>query len=260
MAITAYLQGLGVGASLIVAIGAQNAFVLTQGAQRKHTGLVAALCILCDAALMTLGVAGLGQWFVANPRWLNLLAWFGTAFLAGYGLQATRRVFGTGALHHTCGGAPLSRAKIVTTTLAVTLLNPHVYLDTVVLLGSISAKFEGRAHLAFGAGAVTASTLWFSGLSYGAHQLAPVLNRPRARKVIDSMIALILFWLAGSLAALPLKGVGPAQAKEPPPRLEGCSGQERFNQRLARHSLLARDSVRRLDQREASGTYLGPLA
>ena len=205
MSFIAYLQGLGMGAGLIIAIGAQNAFVLTQGLKREHGALIAAICIVADASLIALGVAGLGQWFAEHPQSLTLLAWAGAAFLGWYGVQAARRALGSHALSAVERSAPLSRSQVITTTLAVTLLNPHVYLDTVVLLGSISAQFPDPARPAFGAGAVTASILWFGGLSFAAHALAPVLNRPSVWKVLDAVIALIMFALAGSLVVMALR-------------------------------------------------------
>jgi L-lysine exporter family protein LysE/ArgO len=208
MPISAYLQGLGMGAGLIIAIGAQNAFVLTQGLKRQHGGLIALICIIADASLIALGVAGLGQWFADHPQSLTLLAWVGAAFLMWYGVQAARRASNSHALATSDNNAPMSRAQIMTTTLAVTLLNPHVYLDTVVLLGSISAQFQGIERPAFGFGAVTASILWFSSLSLGAHLLAPVLNQPKVWRVLDGIIAVMMFALAASLVVLAWRGSG----------------------------------------------------
>lgn len=203
---SAYAQGLAMGAGLIMAIGAQNAFVLTQGIRREHAGLIALLCIVCDALLIALGVLGLGQWFAHHALMLDLLAWAGAGFLGWYGAQAARRALANHGLHVQNGRAALSRGQAVATTLAVTLLNPHVYLDTVVLLGSLSAQFPGAGRYAFGLGAATSSVLWFLSLSYGAGRLAPVLDRPLAWKVLDSVVALVMFGLAGSLVAMVLTG------------------------------------------------------
>lgn len=191
-------QGFLLGAGLIVAIGAQNAFVLRQGLIRRHVLPVVLVCAVSDAALIALGTAGLGGLIAARPQLLWLVGLGGAAFLGLYALQALRR-----ALHphrlQAAGGGDGRLAPTLLTCLALTLLNPHVYLDTVVLLGSISARFEGAQRMAFAAGAMTASLVWFFGLGYGARLLAPLFARPVAWRILDGLIALTMAMLATAL-------------------------------------------------------------
>lgn len=193
---TAYLAGLGAGAGLIIAIGAQNAFVLRQGLQRHFIGSVVAVCILADVGLIALGVAGMGLAVKQHPSLLEWLRYVGAAFLAIYGLLALRRAWqGESGLQPGGNGAS-SRGRIVLACLAFTLLNPHVYLDTVVLLGSLSTHYEGNARWLFAAGASTASVLWFLALGYGARLLLPVFRSPLAWRVFDVAIAVFMLTLA----------------------------------------------------------------
>lgn len=193
---TAYLAGLGAGAGLIIAIGAQNAFVLRQGLQRHFIGSVVAVCILADVSLIVLGVAGMGLAVKQHPSLLEWLRYVGAAFLAIYGLLALRRAWqGESGLQPGGNGAS-SRGRIVLACLAFTLLNPHVYLDTVVLLGSLSTHYEGNARWLFAAGASTASVLWFLALGYGARLLLPVFRSPLAWRVFDVAIAVFMLTLA----------------------------------------------------------------
>lgn len=164
---TPFLQGFATGGSLIVAIGAQNAFVLSQGVKKNHHLLIAGICIICDAIFISAGVMGLGT-SIARSQWLSQLAtWGGAGFLFLYGLRSLRSALKGGALN-TEDTVKLSVITAITTTLAVTLLNPHFYLDTVVLLGSVSSKLYGQGRIAFCAGAVFASMVWFVSLSLGA--------------------------------------------------------------------------------------------
>ncbi|MFY0409855.1 LysE/ArgO family amino acid transporter [Solicola sp. PLA-1-18] len=179
--------GLLTGLALIVAIGAQNAFVLRQGLTRRHVLPVVAVCALSDAVLVTAGVAGLGSLVTAHPVALDVARFGGAAFLLGYAVVAARRALRPGALTPTTGGAGTRRVA-VGTALALTWLNPHVYLDTVVLLGSVSAT-RGDGRWWFGAGAVVASLLWFVALGLGARLVAPVLRRPGAWRVLDGLVA-----------------------------------------------------------------------
>ncbi len=193
-----YLQGLALGAGLIIAIGAQNAFVLAQGLRRQHHVMVAAICALADALLILAGVAGLGA-VIASRAWLSqLAAWGGALFLFWYGLLALRRVFQSTSLHEGDLVRP-SRRAVLMTTLAVTLLNPHVYLDTVVMLGSISGQFAADQRTAFAAGAMTASFLWFFGLALGAAWLAPYVARPITWKIVDALTCGVMWLVAISL-------------------------------------------------------------
>ncbi|PWC33794.1 LysE/ArgO family amino acid transporter [Azospirillum sp. TSO35-2] len=192
----AFLPGLFLGLSLIVAIGAQNAFVLRQGLRNEHVLAICATCALSDAALILVGVSGFAE---AGARWPwlePLMRYAGAAFLLVYGLRNARAALRAG----TTGLAPAERAPggllpALLTCLALTWLNPHVYLDTVVLVGSVSARFaEGRA--AFALGAMTASVLFFFALGYGARLLRPLFARPMAWRVTDGVIALVMWAIA----------------------------------------------------------------
>lgn len=193
-----FVQGLALGAGLIIAIGAQNAFVLAQGLRRRYHLLVAAICAVSDAVLILAGVAGLGA-LIASRLWLTqLAAWGGAAFLFWYGLLALWRVFQNAALQES-EAVTQSKRAVVTTTLAVTLLNPHVYLDTVVMLGSIGGQFEDAERTAFAAGAMSASFLWFFALALGAAWLAPYVARPITWKIVDTLTCLVMWLVAISL-------------------------------------------------------------
>ncbi len=199
-----YLAGLGLGLSLIVAIGAQNVFVLRQGLRREHVGLVVLICAASDAVLIAVGVAGLGAAIVAVPWLLSAARWAGAAFLAVYAVLAARRALSAAGERldaddaPRAGGAAASSPRAVAATcLALTWLNPHVYLDTVVLLGTVAATHEAR--WLFAAGAVTGSILWFAGLGYGARLLSGVLARPGAWRVLDGAVALVMAGIAVSL-------------------------------------------------------------
>jgi L-lysine exporter family protein LysE/ArgO len=194
------LSGLGLGLSLIVAIGAQNAFVLRQGLRGHHVGAVVLVCVLSDVALIAAGVAGAGAVVQGRPGLLDVVRVAGAVFLAGYGLMAARRAVRPQALDPREGAVPATFAAVVTTALALTWLNPHVYLDTVVLLGSIAQSHPGRQWW-FAAGAAAGSVAWFTALGYGASLLRPLFARPHAWRVLDGVIALVMLALAVSLLA-----------------------------------------------------------
>jgi len=197
--IPAALAGLGLGLSLIVAIGAQNAFVLRQGLRREHIVVVILICALSDAALIALGVAGAGWVFDRVPWLVDVVRWAGAVFLAVYGALAARRALRPTGLAVASGDATgASLLAVAGTTLALTWLNPHVYLDTVVLLGSV-ASTHGQWRWAFGAGAMLGSVLWFSALGFGARLLAPAFARPAAWRVLDGVIAVVMVAIAVSL-------------------------------------------------------------
>ncbi|WP_269533830.1 LysE/ArgO family amino acid transporter [Chitinimonas sp. BJYL2] len=200
----AALQGFFLGASLIMAIGAQNAFVLRQGLQGAAPFLTALTCAICDAVLIVAGLLGLGSLINAHPEIARWFAVFGAVFLAWYGLRALKAALKPGALNAEAGSGVREWRKVVLTTLSFSLLNPHVYLDTVVLLGSVGAQWPGPARLSFGVGAVSASFAWFFGLAYGAGKLAPLFAKPIAWRVLDFIIAAIMFWLAVMLARMAL--------------------------------------------------------
>jgi L-lysine exporter family protein LysE/ArgO len=183
----AVLAGLGTGLSLIVAIGAQNAFVLRQGIRREHVPVVVAICALSDAALITLGISGIGTVVKAWPGAVTVVSWVGGAFLIGYGLLAARRALRPSHLDPGEDTGRSLRASVLT-CLALTWLNPHVYLDTVLLLGSVANSY-GSERWAFGVGAVTASVLWFAGLGFGGRLLGRLFARPGAWRVLDVVIA-----------------------------------------------------------------------
>lgn len=200
-ALAAAAAGFGTGLSLIVAIGAQNAFVLRQGIRRDAVLAVVGICALSDALLITLGVGGVGALVVAWPDALTVVGWIGGAFLLGYGLLAARRVVrpGTDALRAD-GEAAGSRRRAVLTCLALTWLNPHVYLDTVFLLGSIAAD-RGPLRWTFGLGAACASLCWFAALGFGARLLGRFLTRPAAWRVLDGLVAATMITLGVLLIA-----------------------------------------------------------
>jgi L-lysine exporter family protein LysE/ArgO len=212
---TSLLAGFGLGLSLIVAIGAQNLFVLRQGLRREHVVAVAAVCAVSDAVLIALGVSGIGL-VLQNVPWLvDVVRWAGAAFLTGYALLAARRAWRpTGetfeqsipdaAASHAArpgGTATAVRtrlAPVLLTCLALTWLNPHVYLDTVFLLGSV-ASTHGASRWLFAAGAMAASVVWFFGLAVGARHLGRWLSTPRAWRILDGLIAVVMLGIAVSL-------------------------------------------------------------
>ena len=203
----AALAGLGLGLSLIIAIGAQNAFVLRQGLRREHVALVVVICAASDVLLIALGIGGAGFVFGRLPWLVDVVRWVGAAFLALYGILAARRalrpVRPTLADGEVAPSRPAALA-VATTCLALTWLNPHVYLDTVVLLGSV-ASTHGEARWAFGAGAALGSILWFSALGFGARLLAPLFAKPIAWRVLDGVIAVVMVVLAVTLAVSALR-------------------------------------------------------
>ncbi|GAA4223397.1 L-lysine exporter family protein LysE/ArgO [Sagittula marina] len=192
---SSYLPGFALAFSLIMAIGAQNAFVLRQGLRRQHVLPVVLVCTLSDALLITAGVAGFGALAMAVPGLELAMRVFGAAFLVWYGARTLWSAWKGGEALEAGEGAQ-SRRKAVLTCLALTWLNPHVYLDTVVLLGTISARYEA---VPFTFGAVTASTTFFFSLGFGARVLAPVFKRPAAWRVLDLLVGLTMWAIAVSL-------------------------------------------------------------
>lgn len=186
------------GYGLIIAIGAQNAFVLSQGLQNRYPILVAFVCSIVDVLLITMGIAGMGALISGNALLLETATWGGALFLAIYGLQALRRVLRPQALQTT--STDKGSAKTATmAALAVSLLNPHVYLDTVVLLGGIGGQYSEAGKFWFGIGATLASLSWFFSLSLGAQWLAPILRKPFAWRILDASICLIMWGIATTL-------------------------------------------------------------
>lgn len=197
----AFFQGLGLGAGLIVAIGAQNAFVLRQGLARGPVITVATVCFACDAVLIAAGAFGLGALIASTPWVLALTAWGGAAFLAVYGALSFRNAFRGQALRGEGGGAVEGGVKAVMLALSFSLLNPHVYLDTVVLLGSVAAQVPAAERQFFALGGMTASFLWFYGLGLGAAWAARWLARPAVWTAIDVGVGLVMWTIAGGLIA-----------------------------------------------------------
>jgi L-lysine exporter family protein LysE/ArgO len=196
--LNAALSGFLLGASLIIAIGAQNAFILRQGLMRRYVFVLSLICALSDAVLIALGVGGLGTLIAQAPVLIDVVTAGGALFLAAYAVIAFRRALPPEAMKLADGEGQSLKAAIAT-CLAFTFLNPHVYLDTVVLLGSLSAAFKGTARLAYGGGAALASFVWFFGLGYGARLLGPLFARPAAWRLLDVVIGLVMAALSLSL-------------------------------------------------------------
>lgn len=196
---SAYLTGLFLGGSLIIAIGAQNAFVLRQGLLRVHVALVVVLCVLIDVVLTTLGVRGLSASLGRNPLALDGLAVAGACFLGWYGFGAARRACSSQSLAAAPADGAKSARSVLLQTLAVSLLNPHVYLDTVLLIGSVGVQQPVPLRPAFLAGVWTASFGWFTGLGFGSRLLAPVFARPMAWRLLDALIAVVMWGIALTL-------------------------------------------------------------
>jgi len=196
--VTSYLAGLGLMLSLIVAIGAQNLFVLRQGVRREYVWLVVAICAVSDAVLVCAGVAGVGAVVTSHPAVLTAVRWAGATFLLVYGLLAAKRAWRPGVLEPSDAPvAAASAASVAAACLAITWLNPHVYLDTVFLVGTVASTHA--LPWVFAAGAITASIVWFTGLGFGARALAPVLATQRAWRVLDALIAVVMIALAVGL-------------------------------------------------------------
>jgi L-lysine exporter family protein LysE/ArgO len=202
-----FAQGLFLSLGLIVAIGAQNAFVLRQGLRREHVGSVVAFCAVADTVLITAGVFGMAQALGNRPMLARGLALGGAAFLAVYGWRALQRARQISALDVASTGQGLSRGAALVQAAAFTLLNPHVYLDAVLLVGSIGAQQPAPLQGWFAAGASTASLLWFSALGFGARWLAPWFARPRAWQVLDALIGVTMWVLSALLVRHVVNGL-----------------------------------------------------
>lgn len=206
MIFSAVIAGFFSGAALIIAIGAQNAFVLRQGIRREHVLPIVAVCALSDAILIALGVAGIGTLVTAAPLILEIIRWAGVLFLVGYAIVAARRAIRPNAL--VVGGSDaISRTAAIATVLALTWLNPHVYLDTVLLMGTAASAQAPAVRPIFASGAATASFTWFAALGYGARLLKPVFARPMAWRVLDAFVGIVMLTLAASLLMHALPGL-----------------------------------------------------
>jgi L-lysine exporter family protein LysE/ArgO len=193
---TAFTTGFALSATLIIAIGAQNAFVLRQGIRKEHVAPIVAFCALADLLLIGVGVAGLAGILGDSPTLVSLLTIAGSAFLVWYGIRALRRALFPQSLHAAAGEEPLSLANAMAQAAGFTLLNPHVYLDTVLLMGSIGTRQPPDLRIWFVGGAACASGVWFTTLGYGARLLAPIFARPRAWQVLDTVVGLTMLALA----------------------------------------------------------------
>ena len=198
-----FIEGCGTGAGLIIAIGAQNAFVLKQGILKNYVLVTVLMCACIDAFLISIGVGGFGAILTTNTLLLTFAKWGGAAFLFYYGFRSFRAVFKSEALKFDSDSLRPDLKQTIGMTLALSLLNPHVYLDTVVLLGSIGAQFAGPERLFFALGAMVASFVWFFTLGFGARYLAPLFQKPLAWKILDFMIGCIMWAIALSLLLLP---------------------------------------------------------
>ena len=194
----AFIPGLLAGLSLIIAIGAQNAFVIRQGLTKKYVFLTVVICSVSDAMLIALGASGLGALIKSNTAVLEIVRWFGVSYLIWFGIKSVRSALKVQVLT-AAGEASGSRKSVITTILALTFLNPHVYLDTVILLGSISNQF-GEDKWYFTAGAALGSVLWFTAIGYGAKSASRFMSKPIFWKILDSLIAVIMFSIAAFLA------------------------------------------------------------
>jgi L-lysine exporter family protein LysE/ArgO len=196
-----YWQGLSLGASLIMAIGAQNAHVLRTGLQRRHVALTVAACIAIDIVLIGLGVAGMGAAVNDNAVLLAAVRWGGAAFLLCYGLRSLRAALRGDSFELAASAKAGSRRHAMLSVAALSLLNPHVYIDTVVLLGGIGSRLPGLQRPWFTAGAATASVLWFCAIGFGARQLAPLFNRRAVWRCVDLLTACMMLALSALLVA-----------------------------------------------------------
>jgi len=195
-----FIAGFFLGGGLIVAIGAQNAYVLRQGLLRNHVFWLCLFCAASDATLIALGVAGFGAFVASSPTLLKYVAVFGAVFLVWYGWIALQRVLRPGTLEAAQGQKP-DLGTALATMAAFTFLNPHVYLDTVVLVGGYSAQYPDPGRVIFGVGAALASFVWFFSLGYGARLLEPVFRKPMAWRILDSLIFAVMWLLAAMLVS-----------------------------------------------------------
>jgi L-lysine exporter family protein LysE/ArgO len=194
----ALIPGFLTGLSLIVAIGAQNAYVIRQGLLRSHVLLVVIVCSFSDALLIVLGTGGLGEIVKANENLLAVIRWLGVAYLTWFGIRSLRSAFKENRLLAS-GAAETSWKKTLATVLALTYLNPHVYLDTVIFVGSLANQFTSDRWY-FATGASLASLLWFTSIGFGAKEASTIMSKPIFWKLFDSFVALVMFAIATSLA------------------------------------------------------------
>ncbi|MWN04729.1 LysE/ArgO family amino acid transporter [Gilliamella sp. Pas-s95] len=192
------MQGALISASLIIAIGAQNLFVLKQGLLKNHIFFVAAICFICDFALMSVGILGVGSFISTNLLITRILAILGAVFLILYGFSAFKSAIQGNSYMQIESQDPQNNRllKVVLATLAVTLLNPHVYLDTVVIVGGIAGTLTSEQKLAFLIGAVCVSFIWFFGIGYGARLLTPLFKQKKMWVILDFLVGCVMFYIA----------------------------------------------------------------
>ena len=183
---------------MIIAIGAQNAFILRMGLLRQHVFILCLICSTIDAMLIAIGVTGLGVFVEKYPQLLQIISIGGFIFLMGYAFLAGKRALFPHAMKAANDEAP-NLIEAISICLALTLLNPHVYLDTVVLIGGLASVWQGSDRIAFTIGAMSASFIWFFALGYGARLLQPLFERKIAWRILDCLIAVVMGWLAISL-------------------------------------------------------------
>ncbi|CAL8896176.1 amino acid transporter [Kocuria varians] len=198
---SAFLPGLVTGLALIVAIGAQNAFILRQGIRRQHVGVVVAICIVSDVVLISLGTAGIGFVIERVPWLLDALRWVGVVYLAVFALMSFRSAFRSQVIDTTADDARSLRG-VVLATLAFTWLNPHTYLDAVLILGNLANQHGGQRWI-FTAGAILGSVIWFCTLGAGARALSHVLNTPLTWRIVDALVGVVMLFIAVQLALMP---------------------------------------------------------
>ena len=196
--ISEILRGALISASLIIAIGAQNLFVLKQGLLRNHIFYVSGICFICDFVLMSIGILGVGTFISNNPFITNILAILGALFLIWYGFKAFKSAIkGTSSMQvQSQDSNNNSLVKVILATLAITLLNPHVYLDTVVIVGGIAGTLNSEQKMAFLIGAVCVSFIWFFSIGYGARLLTPLFKQKRMWVILDCLVGLVMFYIA----------------------------------------------------------------
>jgi len=196
--ISEILRGALISASLIIAIGAQNLFVLKQGLLRNHIFYVSGICFICDFVLMSIGILGVGTFISSNPFITNILAILGALFLIWYGFKAFKSAIkGTSSMQvQSQDSNNNSLVKVILATLAITLLNPHVYLDTVVIVGGIAGTLNSEQKMAFLTGAVCVSFIWFFSIGYGARLLTPLFKQKKMWVVLDCLVGLVMFYIA----------------------------------------------------------------
>ena len=192
------LSGFALGGSLIIAIGAQNAFILRMGLIRQHVFVLCLICALSDGVLIAIGVAGFGAFVDTNPQLLKFISFGGGLFLMVYSIFAVRRMVFPETMESRTTHS-VSVVKAISICLALTFLNPHVYLDTVVLVGALAAAWQGQQRLIFAAGAISASFVWFFALGFGARLLGPLFEKQISWQILDALIAIVMAWLGISI-------------------------------------------------------------